>query len=242
MPRRYRKKFRGHRRSGLRKLAAGSFKSRSLPERHISDQVFDNATVNPLASNTPNSMNTIASGAGVGARIGRRISMKSLHIRGCVRAYSAVAPTSYQIPPAVRFMIIYDKEGGNPASSHAPYQIDAAEGVLDDLPAATWPATHIFNLKRWATRERYVVLVDRIIPLTTSASDGLDANQPMLGQAHFDFYIKLKGLQAVYDSDSSVGPTNGQLLFMYAKNAGGADAAEGFIMQMNARSRLLFYP
>lgn len=247
MPRRYRKKFRRMgRRSSLRKLAAGSFKNRNLPERHIVDAVWDRAGVTPLSSGSGGGVmycqNTIATGAGIGGRIGRRISMKSWHIRGMINAYSAVAPTTEQIPPAVRLIVAYDKEGGDPGAAHAPQVVDHAEGILDSAPASANDTTDFFCLKRWATRERYVTLVDRIIPLTVTSTDGLDANQPMMGQAHFDIYVKLKGLQAIYDADASANPTNGQLVFGFYKNVAGPDGANGYIAFMSARTRLIFYP
>lgn len=241
MPRRYRKKFR-RRGRGLRALASGSFKRQSLRERHIADGLYDGTAVPELPGASPgNSINMLAAGTGIGNRIGRRISMKSFHVKGFLHAYSGTAPTTYQIPPAARILIYYDKEHGTTGGGRSPENIDALnDGLLDPAPASANQETDFYCLKTWHNRERYVVLVDRIVPLTTSSLNGLNSTG-MLGQAHFDFYVKLKGLQAIYNGDAIVDPTNGQLCMCVVKNAPTADGSTSYVMKLHARWRLQFY-
>lgn len=162
------------------------------------DTALTTATV-LATTNTNTSMvtlNLVSPGSGSENRIGRRIIMKSVRLRGtAVYAYAPANTTGLMNANVLRMVVVFDKQ-----PSGAVPQFDAIFGrqLLD----GTESCSYLDNL-RYDNTQRFTVLRDTLItgtPLFLNGTGGtLNTNY---NHFPFDEYIKLKGLTTQYSGQS----------------------------------------
>lgn len=151
---------------------------------------------------TSNILNFIPTGTDIYQRIGRKVSMKSLHIKGRLAASGNPAINDF-----VRLMVVYDRQNN---VSAGPTSGDIFLGQ----DAAGLTSTTAWDFKNINNTARYKVLMDKSYNLpqfgiTMGDSVYRDANQ----ETCFDEYIKLKGAEAQWTTGSNL-PDSGALFFI----------------------------
>jgi len=170
-------------------------------------------------------------GAGIPNRIGNKISLKSLRIRGSLE----VTGNGGSPPPQnARFMVIYDRQvnGVYPALNSILADVSSANVITaGDFLSSINPSFY----------DRYIVLCDKIFILGSNPLNSTDQGPTDLKCFVLDEFIKLKGLEVVFTSSTVGGPiadvTTGTLYMI-----GWSDAANGNEpYYMNIKTRLRFY-
>lgn len=136
-------------------------------------------------------VNPIQAGTGFFNRVGSRVEMKSLHIRG----FLYFASTSIQ--DQARMIIIYDRQptGALPA-------ISAILQNRDQAGAATSPGSAEINLDN---RDRFLIIRDHqvSIPSCTVAAGVLTNGPQWVDSPQVNLFIKLKGLTTHFNSTAN---------------------------------------
>lgn len=170
-------------------------KSLDIPRTITDVAIPANATVVPL--------NLIQEGSSFYNRIGRKINMKSLHIRGYL-AYKNEAINVYIWNDVVRMLIIYDSQtnGALPAVTTVIQQYDQAGAVTN-------PGLGGLNLNN---RDRYRILADHHLYVTdtnmAAATGGKVSSTPgtpdqVTSTMFVNRFIKLKNLVTQYQASSN---------------------------------------
>jgi len=147
------------------------------------------ATTNTNADIFP--INLVQQGAGSWNRVGRKIRMKSLRIKGICQ-YSLVTSVN-TFSNSTRMFVVYDRQ---PSSATVP-TFDQIFGGTDQTGAEA--STFLSNL-RYDNTERFVVLKDEVF---NSKNNVFNAANTAESQMAFDVYIKLKGLMTVFSGQSA---------------------------------------
>lgn len=156
-------------------------------------KAFDLAQTNLVLetpANPPNFvlLNACVNGAELYQRVGRKIYMKSIHIRGFLQCIS----TSGQ--DMARIIVFYDAQPNAAAPTIA--------ALLQDSNAAA--ATTFLSEINLNNRQRFKILRDHQVLLPSSTLTGAvqtNTSYPETdGKLQIDFFIKLKGLEAVYNA------------------------------------------
>lgn len=133
-----------------------------------------------------NLLNQMINGAELYQRVGRKVYMKSLHVRGY---FQNIATT---VQDAIRIIVFYDSQ----ANAAAP---TIANLLQDSNAAAGTTAESEINL---FNRARFKILRDKqfCTPAVTNTAGVLtNLNYPSNNVFEFNEFIKLKGLEAVYN-------------------------------------------
>lgn len=177
-------------------------------------------TLNTTALITP--INLVRAGSSYFNRIGRRIEMKSCHLKFMLRPKQTIASTDYG-----RVMLVYDSQ----TNGAAP----AISDVIQDTDQAGTNATSAFSATNLNNRDRFKVLADFRLPLPSiTVTAGVQTNigiiDPIEPMVDLERFVKLRGLPTLYKADSSpavIGDiaTGGLYLITYG---GTAAASEGW--------------
>jgi len=135
-------------------------------------------------------VNLCRSGPGVDARIGRRISMTSLHVKGVITQTTTVTT----INDYARFAVIYDRQTNG--------VVPTADDIFQDLnvTTSTTPGSGI----KIGNAQRFVVLADIRMSLPAVAATGIDGStDPAMTTFNINRFIKLPSLATVYKGDST---------------------------------------
>lgn len=172
-------------------------------------------------------LNACAVGAEVYQRVGRKIMMQSLHVRGWITQNQAKAA----IPDFCRIMVVYDRQ---PALTGPPALLQStdATGAVSSLSS---DFTNIANF------ERFEVLADIQLDICGTSAVGGTASSTITdfkGEYRVNRYIKLKNLVAHYDS-AGVGtaPVTGAIYLFTLGETPAANAMYTF----NYVTRLRYY-
>nr|UOF79006.1 capsid protein [Cressdnaviricota sp.] len=196
---------------------------KSLDESSLSQTLSATAQIYPL--------NLIRAGSSFFNRIGRKINLKSCHLKLYIVPIRTTAFPSY-----VRVMLVYDSQtnGALPAISDIIQDTDQGGGNTTD-------ATSSANLNN---RDRFKILTDwRIVLPSSTYTAGVITNPGFIDPVSTTFdlerYVKLKGLITQYKADSSpavIGDiaTGGLYLVTYG-DAGAGN--EGYRVEGSARLR-----
>lgn len=177
-------------------LRAGGRMPANAGELKNIDTITTSAVLFPLATTTgvvSACLNGCAQGTTAVTRVGRRITIKSIYVRGVV--IKAATTTGENI---MRLMIVYDKQANATAPTGAAVLVpDAVHGV------------NLLDNSR-----RFVTLMDKVFSCSTVGG----ANQ----DDHFEFYKKVN-LPVEYNAGSAgtVGDIQSGSLHMIAWNAAG---------------------
>jgi len=149
----------------------------------------------PSAASNIILLNGIQAGTGFFNRVGSRIEMKNLHIRGTIQN-SATAVAAQQL----RILVIYDRQ----PTGALPVISDILQ-TRDQAGAATTSGLSEINLDN---RDRFVILRDyNVFAPTVTNTAGVQTNGPQYpgedNTLDLNLFIKLKGLGTHYKSTSA---------------------------------------
>jgi len=190
----------------------------------------------PIAANTPQTdiisttatflcVNTVQEGAGFYNRIGRRITMQSLHVTGMVFTNQGVTPGS--VDEYLRIMVVYDRQpnGATPA---------IADLLLDyDNAGAT--STKSFSHININNADRWQVLRDIRLQIPNDAGNLESGEAPIIdysNRGNVNEFIRLNGLETHYKATTNPGAigdiSSGALWVITFGNVAAATAAYQF--------------
>lgn len=142
-------------------------------------------------------LNLIQQGAGSWNRIGRKVNLLSVRLRGTARYVSAVAVTSGDLNAnTMRMVVVWDKQ---PSGAAIP-TFDTVFGLTSQTGAET--STFLAPV-RYDNMDRFSVLRDIVIPMNpqlwNNEGGSTDASRQDFA---FDEFIKLGGREVVYASQT----------------------------------------
>lgn len=136
-------------------------------------------------------INCVQPGTGSFNRVGRKIRMKSLRVRGVLNYFQSNVPATY-VNGLFRMTVVYDKQpNGNTPSFDAIFGNTTQAGAESSI---------IIDGLRYDNTSRFQVLKDITI---CSDVQAVSAAIPQEQTWHFDEFIKLKGLETVYSGQSN---------------------------------------
>lgn len=201
------------------------------------------ATYNLNTTAVFTALNIPVEGAAFYQRIGRRIRMKSLHIRGYIIPSNANTAAIEQ--DLKRIMVIYDRQ----ANGSAPVLADVLTGYASDGSTNSNASQHL-NMNN---RDRFVVLMDLQVLTPALGINGASAASTATiaadinancgttqGTLNINRYIRLKGLETHFKASAgSIGDiATGSLLLM---TVGLNDTNATSAWQLGVSTRLKFY-
>lgn len=178
-------------------------------------------------------LNLIRVGSSFFNRLGRKIEMKSLHLKARVTPIRTIDAEDY-----ARVIVVYDAQtnGANPAVTD----------VIQDTDQAGTNTTTAFSSANLNNRERFKILADwRLVLPSHTNTAGVITNIGMIDpvEPSFDIerYIKLKGLVTMFKADTApavVGDiaTGGLFLITMGVNTAGTEGYE-----LSCATRLRWY-
>lgn len=212
-------------RSLLRGIAASSMQRSFIPARRIAGEVKGCDTAisytNVVATTTTNAniilVNPVQQGAGSWNRVGKKIQMKSLRVKGTVSfRITPNAVTGNIAFPDLRMVVIYDKG----VSQGAIPNFDTIFGYTD---GAGTEASIVQAPLRYDNMERFIVLRDCVYDGNPGAIITGGTTNLVTQSINVDEYIKMKGLDTVFASTSNpitTGDiTNGALYVVFRATA-----------------------
>lgn len=169
-------------------------------EKKGMDTILDIASVISSTNTNANSfvMNLIQQGTGSWNRIGRKVLLKSLRLKGWVIFNLVPAPATGQVSSnSVRMVVVWDKQ---PNSGTIP-TFDAIFGITTQ--DGTEVTSDVLNPPKYDNMDRFRVIKDCVIDQPAVAFQG-SGSAPELGtRVAFDEYIKLKNLEVNYSNTSN---------------------------------------
>lgn len=157
----------------------------------------------PIVATTTGSENTsvlnlVPPGSGSYNRVGRKIRMKSVRLRGLARFQCGQAGTTgnYTVYP-LRMIVVLDK------------QPSGAQPIFSDIfgytPQTGTEASTVMSNLRYDNTDRFKVLKDVLLEpdklVASALSGGTEVDS--FYSVKFDEYIKLNGVEAVYSGQSA---------------------------------------
>jgi len=192
----------------------------------------------PTSAATGVLLNGVNEGPAFYERIGRDISMKSLHFHLEFYPNAAAVSTGIQ-PVSCRILLVYDRQtnGAAPAFADVVESIDAAgNGTSQHLD---YPAAKNFN--------RFRILLNDVVFLPSIGTSGVAGTGPFNGAGpmdgrkdtsyNYDRYIKLKGMKADFiGSTPAIGDFGSGSIYFFARTG-----FAGATYNINYNARLRYY-
>lgn len=230
-----------------RDIARGRFAqyvpiSRGAVEKKGVDTDIDVAAGSVLATTNTNGaiivLNLVAPGTGSWNRIGKRIRMQSVRVKGlAVHRYERLVTTESLVGSTLRMVIVHDN---NPNSGSIP-TFDTIFGRTSDQGTET--SEFLDNL-RFDNTGRFRVLKDTVIVSNVNAA-GIADGALVENKCPFDEYIRLGGMETIF-SGQTADPTIADIstgalyvVFRASENDGSGSTTQWAIE--NATSRLRYY-
>lgn len=159
-------------------------------------------------------LNPVVQGTDNFNRVGRKINMKSVHVRGVIFPKD---PTISIPRDHLRLLLVYDKQTNA--------LLPSGNDVLMDSNAVA--GTSSFSHVNLANRERFVILRDTLVNVPQYDATSLDSRNdfPNLDPAlHIDWYVSLKGKDSIYNqlNNGNIGDIQTGALFLLCYNYIGA--------------------
>jgi len=141
-------------------------------------------------------LNLVVPGNGSFNRVGRKIHMKSLRLKGSgTFEYGHNATTSDLFGNNLRMVVVYDKQPSGVLPTFAD--------IFGTTTQAGTEASRILDPPRYDNMGRFRVLMDRCVTLNPVLSNENGGTADLAAtQFCFDEYIKLKNLETVYSGQS----------------------------------------
>lgn len=191
----------------------------------------------PNIGNSPglaimDSFNRVIGGTASHQRVGRKIKMKSIRIKG-VAYYSVDASTELPRDVCLRMIVVYDKQSNGTGATVG----DVMVATTNDTPSEN--NTYFSNQLGYDDMERFVIILDKMIHLKQGGNGtgaaGVSISMPI------DEFVDLKGIETTYNQDAAA--TNaaiqtGNLRFGFVKDV---DVGENASVDFLGVARLRFY-
>lgn len=190
-------------------------------------------------------LNVPVSGAAFYQRIGNKISMKSLQLRGEILPSGAnAAAVSEQ---TARIIVYYDRQ----ANGAAPTVADVLTSTMSNGSTAS-TAIDFININN---RDRFAILMDQQVLLAalgingasaaSSATVAIDINNNAngtQGQFNINRFIKLKGLETVFKASAgNIGDISAGAIGVLTISTGDVNATSAWQLIMSSRLRYYDY-
>lgn len=153
------------------------------------------ATTNTNGSEV--TLNLVAPGTGSYNRVGRKIRMKSLRLKGnFVYSYTREVTTGDLKAAVIRMVIVYDQQ---PSGAVPTYDTVFGRTVQDGTESTSY-----LDPIKYDSMGRFKILKECVFTMNPQLwnNEGGTTDLTQI-EAHFDEYIKLKGLETVYSGQSS---------------------------------------
>jgi len=155
-----------------------------------------------IATTTTNAnalvLNLVQQGAGSWNRIGKKIYMKSLRLKGCAQCILGNVPTTAnQLVGPLRMVIVYDHQ----TNSGAIPNFDTVFGITGQAGAET---STIFAPIRYDATDRFKILKECIYQVSSFNwinAGGTEDNTEV--QVYFDEYIDMKNMETLFSGQTN---------------------------------------
>ena len=178
-----------------------------------------------------NALGLIQSGSGSNNRVGRKVHLKSLMVRGLLDFVSQ----DISVVNACRVVVLYDRA---PNSATAIPNFNTIFGLLSQTGGSV---THFNSPLKYAAMSRFEVLKDYVWTPNPGASD--PAVEFMQEEHEIKFYIPLNNREMVYSSNVSP-QTHAQvetgllyIIFKALNNTTGGSQSQFKVVNLNCRVR-----
>jgi len=142
-------------------------------------------------------LNLIPPGTGSWNRVGRKVYLQSVRIKGSVVvSYSPAATTSNISAALIRMVLVWDKQ---PSGGAIP-TFDTVFGTTDQ---AGLEATTVLSPPKYDNMDRFKVLKDCVIDAGINAVVTGGTQNFILNEEPIDEYVKLGGRECVYSGQSA---------------------------------------
>jgi len=142
-------------------------------------------------------LNLVQQGAGSWMRIGRKITLESLRVRGTFEwLYTAQAGTNDVAGNVVRMVVVWDKQ---PSGAAIP-TFDTVFGITDQ---AGTESTTFLNPVKYDNMDRFSVLRDYVCDLVPETNTTGGTSNQIAVRKNFDEFIPLKGREVVFLGQSA---------------------------------------
>lgn len=183
-------------------------------------------TLNTTATIT--ALNLITSGSASWQRVGRKVHLKSVHIRGYVNIGNPVAQEDYG-----RMMVVYDKQPNGALPTIQDILLDQINSGTDVSLSQRLSGINLNN------RDRFEILRDQQFWLPPTANTSFTLAPGVAFPMTIKMFIDLKGRETTYRADSSPGvigdiSTGSLLLITFGNYASGT---EGYNLALTSRVR-----
>lgn len=182
-------------------------------------------------------INCVAPGSGSFNRVGRKIRMKSLRIRGAVEALCDNNGDPAGTSPrgvVIRMVVVYDKQPSGVVPTY--------DTIFGHTTQAGTEIGNPLDPLRYDNTGRFRVLRDKVFTINPEYNP-LAADAGIVTKRAFDEYIDLKGLETVYSGQSATCTitdiSSGALYLWVRKDANTTNTAANF--NSDANSRLRYY-
>lgn len=157
----------------------------------ILDTTNDNQQIQPL--------NLIAAGSGSFNRVGRKVFLHSVRVRGLITytSYNNGGGSSVLSAHSARLVLVWDRQ---PSSGSAPAFSDIFGTTQQD---GTETTLSIYDPLRYDNTGRFVVLHDHVQAMNPTVNTTPGSTDAAHYEYPVDLYISLKGLATLYSGDSS---------------------------------------
>jgi len=178
-------------------------------------------------------VNLVRAGNGSWNRVGRRIFMKSVRLRGyLVTVADNNGGVAFTRGTIIRMVLIYDRQ---PSGTGIP----AYSQIFGYTDQAGTEASSVLSNVRWDTTDRFRVLRDKVFTVNPVAIPG-NAEEGAESKTYFDEFVDLKGLETVFGGQSEpmtiADIQSGSLLVAFRIDPTTANAVTG-LDQATARLR-----
>lgn len=155
----------------------------------------------PVTTNTASSanaftLNTPQQGSGYWQRVGRKIHLESLRIKGSILNIFDQGLTVSGASAVCRMVVVWDKQ------SSGGLQFDGIFGHTNNLGTES---SDILDPISFDQMERFVILRDKVWECNPPSISNAEADDSLRTNTYFDEYIDLKGKVTTFDNSTSPG-------------------------------------
>lgn len=136
-------------------------------------------------------LNGVAPGTNINNRIGRKLSLKSLQIRGVV----AFTDNTTANPSFLRMVIVYDKQANAAAPTFA--------NIMTSQDIAGTTETNAFSMVNLNNRDRFEVIRDKVIEMGVIDTTATQTFAVPPASATINEYIKLGNRETIYNAGTA---------------------------------------
>lgn len=153
-------------------------------------------TTNVASAANAFTLNTMQQGSGYWQRVGRKVNLESLRLRGDIVSIFDQGLTVSGASCLVRMVVVWDKQ------SSGGLQFD---GIFGNTTNAGTEASTVLDSISYDQMDRFVVLKDIIIPQNPPSISNAEADDSLRTSTYFDEFIDLKGKVTTYDNTTNPG-------------------------------------